>query len=490
MKKQFSVLTVDDMPDQLKRMKKFLLEDFPDSDVLFGKEQPRILCAKDGEEALKMVRQNPDINVILSDLVMPPTSTGGFWLAKKVFFEFKDRPMFFFLISDKQQLYTMTERKDWKDLEKELERRTGWDQILLYSAKPWSELKGDIVAQFFKYLRRGLVRVVREFDEKRFYFKSEKMRDIEELAKKYAKTDYPVLITGETGVGKGVFAQLIHKNSSRGNEKMVHVNVAAVSETLFESEMFGHKQGAFTGATEKRMGRFEFAKKNTIFLDEIGELPMHTQAKLLKVIEKQYIERVGDNKEIEINCRIIAATNKDLPEAIEKGTFRRDFFSRLKTLSLEIPPLRKRKEDIEGLVTAIYYREVSGKSLSEDYKEDNTIPDLEDIINAIANLKQYSWPENVRELEQFVQLSLTLRDADLALEAFRSKPVNTAFSINLSFDPFDPDIEFKDKKRRIERLIIQEALKRTEGRQVKAAKLLNIKESTLTERIKSFKKVH
>lgn len=248
MKKQFSVLTVDDMPDQLKRMKKFLLEDFPDSDVLFGKK-PRISSAKDGEEALKMVKQDPDINVILSDLVMPPDDTGGFWLAQNVFRELKDRSMFFFLISDKPQLYTMTERNDnWKVLEKELARKTVWDQILLYSAKPWSELKGDIVAQFLKYLRRGLVRVVKEFDEKRFYFKSERMRKIVELAKKYAKTNYPVLITGETGVGKGVFAQLINENSSQKDEPMVHVNVASFSETLFESEMFGHVKGSFTGA--------------------------------------------------------------------------------------------------------------------------------------------------------------------------------------------------------------------------------------------------
>lgn len=481
--KKFSVLTVDDMPDQSKRMKKFLLEDFPDSDVLFGKK-PRISSAKDGKEALEMVKKDPDINVILSDLVMPPGDTGGFWLAQKVFYEFRDRPIFFFLISDKQQLYTVTERNDWKDLEKELAIKTGWDQILLYSAKPWSKLKGDIVAQFFKYLRRGLVRVVKGFDEKCFYLKSERMRNIVERAKKYAETDYHVLITGETGVGKGVFAQLIHKNSSRGNKPMVHANVASFPEAMFESEMFGHVKGAFTGATEDRTGRFELAKGETIFLDEIGELPKYTQVKLLKVIEKQVIEKVGSNKEIPINCRIIAATNKDLSKAKDDGTFRRDLFRRLNTLPLIIPPLRERKEDIEGLATVIYYTEVSGKGLTEKYRRNSNFPDLEDILKALDSIREYPWPENVGELEDFVKQSLTRRDVDSVLEEFRRKTVSTTFSINLPIDPLDPDIKYQNKRCEFEKSIILEALERARGNQAKAAKLLNIKESTLSERIK------
>ncbi|MGH1364128.1 MAG: sigma-54-dependent transcriptional regulator [Calditrichia bacterium] len=207
------------------------------------------------------------------------------------------------------------------------------------------------------------------------------------LARRVAKTDLSVLIEGESGTGKEVIAQLIHKQSSRAEQPFVAVNCAALSESLLESELFGHTKGSFTGAIKDRVGRFESANKGTIFLDEIGELSPALQAKLLRVLQESEIERVGSNKTIKIDVRILSATHVHLESAIAEKRFREDLFYRLNTVRLSLPPLRERREDIPLLIRHFLKNETSRPNFSQE---------------ALQLLCKHSWPGNVRELENIV----------------------------------------------------------------------------------------
>jgi len=207
-----------------------------------------------------------------------------------------------------------------------------------------------------------------------------------------------VLVTGETGTGKELVARAIHSSSTRRDRPLVKVNCAAISAGLVESELFGHVKGAFTGALERRVGRFELADGGTIFLDEIGELPPETQVKLLRVLQEQEFEPVGSNRSVRVNVRVIAATNRDLPEAIRAGRFRADLFYRLNVLPIEVPPLRSRRADIPQLVTFFLAGFVKkfGKRISAIAPE------------TMARLTAYAWPGNIRELQNIVERAVVL----------------------------------------------------------------------------------
>jgi len=219
---------------------------------------------------------------------------------------------------------------------------------------------------------------------------------------KVAPTDSTVLITGETGTGKELIARAIHKRSPRSARAFVCVNCAAVPSSLITSELFGHEKGAFTGATQRRLGRFELAEGGTLFLDEIGELPAETQIALLRVVQEREFERLGGTKPIRANVRVIAATNRDLVDSIEVGTFRRDLYYRLNVFPIEMPPLRERKEDIPLLVEYFIHRYASraGKSIRSIDRE------------ALARLSSYAWPGNIRELQNVIERSLIVCDTD------------------------------------------------------------------------------
>jgi formate hydrogenlyase transcriptional activator len=219
---------------------------------------------------------------------------------------------------------------------------------------------------------------------------------------KVAATDSTVLITGETGTGKDLIARAIHKSSKRSGRAFVSVNCAAIPQSLIASELFGHEKGAFTGATGRRLGRFELADGGTIFLDEIGELPQETQVALLRVLQEREFERVGGNRSIRLNVRVIVATNRDLEAAVAAGTFRDDLFYRLNVFPLEIPPLRQRREDIPMLVQYFidrYAREADKriKSVSKD---------------TLDLFQSYPWPGNIRELRNVIERSIILCDTE------------------------------------------------------------------------------
>ena len=231
---------------------------------------------------------------------------------------------------------------------------------------------------------------------------SDKIRKVLEMINQVASVNISVLIDGESGSGKEIVAKAIYKASRRSHDPMVVVNCGAIPEGIIESELFGHKKGSFTGAADDRKGYFEEANKGTIFLDEIGETPIGTQVKLLRVLESGEFMRVGDSKTRYTDVRIIAATNKDLNELVKKGSFREDLYFRLKTVSLNIPPLRSRVEDINPFV----------ERFALEFTRSNDILYRGFMPDAIKLMKQYNWPGNVRELKNFVEKILVLQKGD------------------------------------------------------------------------------
>jgi PAS domain S-box-containing protein len=224
------------------------------------------------------------------------------------------------------------------------------------------------------------------------------LRETFELVQQMAPSDATVLIQGESGTGKELFARAVHELSARKHGPLVKINCAAMSSTLVESELFGHERGAFTDASQRRVGRFELAHGGTIFLDEVGELPLATQAKLLRVLQEREVERVGGNRAIKLDVRIVAATNRDLSAAVARGEFRLDLYYRLNVLPIEVPPLRARKEDIPLLVAGFLHK--LGKRMGRDLR--GITQDSMDALLA------YDWPGNVRELQNIIERAAIL----------------------------------------------------------------------------------
>jgi len=248
------------------------------------------------------------------------------------------------------------------------------------------------------------IRTLRKEVQKKYDFRqgilgeSPAIKSVYELIEKAVSTNITVIISGETGTGKELVAKAIHYNSNRKDKSFVAVNVPAIPSELIESELFGHEKGAFTGAAFRRIGRFEEADGGTLFLDEIGEMELNLQSKLLRVLQEKEIVRIGNNKPVKTDCRIIAATNKNLKEEVKKGNFREDLYYRLLGLPIEIPPLRERGNDI--LILARHFM--------DNFCNENNIPSKRLSANAQKKLMAYSFPGNVRELKSLVELAVTL----------------------------------------------------------------------------------
>jgi PAS domain S-box-containing protein len=289
---------------------------------------------------------------------------------------------------------------------------------------------------------------------------------------KVAPTDSTVLITGETGTGKELVARAIHRRSSRASRAFVSVNCAAIPRDLIASELFGHEKGAFTGAMQRRLGRFELAHGGTIFLDEVGELSPDTQVALLRVLQEREFERVGGGQSIRIDVRVVAATNRDLKAAVANGTFREDLYYRLNVFPLEVPPLRARKADVPLLVEYFidrYARKAGKKIRSVDRK-------------ALQLLQSYPWPGNIRELQNVIERSVIVCETeDFTIdESWLSQPPPGARSGNTPF--------LSEKVAATEKEIIEEALRECQGRifgPTGAAARLGIARSTLESKIRS-----
>jgi len=305
---------------------------------------------------------------------------------------------------------------------------------------------------------------------------SNAIQKVFELIEKVADTDSTVLITGESGTGKELIAKAIHYNSNRRDNPMVVINCGAIPEELLESELFGHEKGAFTGAHKMRVGRFELANGGTIFLDEIGDMSPNLQVKLLRVLQEQKFERVGGTKTLEIDVRIIAATNKNLINAVNKGTFREDLYYRLNVIPMKVPPLRLRKSDIPLLVDFFV------KKFNKQKRK--RITGIDSV--ALDALLAYSWPGNVRELENLIERLVILSsgdeiDMDDIPESIKGKATKLeSIEVKIPKDGivFDQAVEEYEKK------LILQALSETNWVKTKAAKLLNINRTTLIEKMK------
>ncbi len=287
------------------------------------------------------------------------------------------------------------------------------------------------------------------------------------LARKVAATDATVLLLGETGTGKEVFAQAIHHNSDRCNKTFVAVNCSAFSKELLESELFGHKAGAFTGAVKDKKGLFEEANGGTFFLDEIGEMPAELQAKLLRVLEAGEFIKVGDTKTIKVNVRIIAATNRNLPTEIEAGHFRSDLFYRLAVFQVTLPALRERIKDIPSLALhfAIIFAGKTNKAIPVLQKE------------YIAALQQYDWPGNIRELKNVIERSVILENGNELTTA------TLPFTMQHPADHKTTSFELAE----VEKQHIRKVLQHTAGNKTEAARLLGIGLTTLYRKIEEYK---
>ncbi len=247
-----------------------------------------------------------------------------------------------------------------------------------------------------------------------FIGESDEMIEMLALVSQVALTDISVLITGESGSGKDMVAKAVHKNSKRKFESLIIVNCAAIPSGIIESELFGHKKGSFTGAIENKKGYFEEADKGTIFLDEIGELPKETQAKLLRVIESGEFIRVGESRSYKTDVRIIAATNRDLKEEVDKGNFRQDLYFRLKTININVPPLRKHIGDVNLFI----------ERFGLEFSDQNSIPFKGFTSEAINLLKTYGWPGNIRELKNTVESLLVMNKGERIIPDMVNQQLN------------------------------------------------------------------
>jgi len=301
--------------------------------------------------------------------------------------------------------------------------------------------------------------------------KSHAMRSLYDLVAQVASSDTSVLIRGESGTGKEMIAQALHYSSPRADKPFVKVNCAALPEAVIESELFGHEKGAFTGAIATRKGRFELADTGTIFLDEIGDLSPTMQVKLLRVLQEREIERVGGNRTIKIDVRIITATNRSLEELLQKNEFREDLYYRLNVFPLHLPPLRERKSDI--LLLSDHFIEKYNKKNHKSVKRIAT--------SAINLLMSYHWPGNVRELENVIERAVLLAGNDVILGIHLPPSLQSAESTGTA-----PSTTLEETMDRIERELILDSLKSSKGNYSKAAKALGITERIMGLRIKKY----
>jgi len=299
---------------------------------------------------------------------------------------------------------------------------------------------------------------------------SRAMHKVFDLITNSARSDAPVIIFGESGTGKELVAAAIHNTGARKKKPYLKVNCAALNESLLESELFGHVKGAFTGAFQNRKGRFEAAQGGDIFLDEIGDLPLSTQVKLLRVLEEKVIERVGDNRPVHIDVRIISGTNRNLKQLVESGSFREDLFYRINVIPIIIPPLRERHSDIP-LLAESFFRRIR-------LKNDNSIDAISN--PAMETLMNYSWPGNVRELKSALEYGFVTCNGSV-IEPQHLPP---DVFLNHKADPIDE--KTSHNRNEIQKRQLIEALKQTEGNQTKAARLLGISRITVWNRMKKY----
>ncbi len=416
-----------------------------------------VTTANNGLEGLEQFQKNP-FDIIISDIQMPDIN--GIDLLQKI--RKKDKAVIFIMITAYGSIDSAIKAC-----------RLGADD---YLTKPFSKEQLSFTIEkalrIFRLQNENLA--LKEELKGRFRFDnmvagSGVMQDVLKTAVRVADSDASVLILGESGTGKELIARAIHYNSPRKDQPLVIVNCPSIPDNLMESELFGHVKGAFTGAVSDRAGKFEQADGGTIFLDEIGELKGDLQARLLRVLQQKSFDRVGGSKPVEVDVRVIAATNRDLQQMVKQQQFRDDLYYRLSVVPIHLPPLRERKEDIPALVESFLRK--------FDQQRRFTIT-----TEAMQVLQQYPWPGNVRELENIIERLITLAGdttidvADLPDYIRFNENESGAFSVTIP----EEGLALED----VERRIIKETLKRSDGNQSRAARLLKIPRHVLLYRMK------
>lgn len=416
-----------------------------------------VILAADGEDAYQELKAG-EIDLIIADLKMPRLS--GEKLLTMVVAEYPTIPVIILTGHGTIEAAVTAMRNGAYDF---LTKPINLDRFSLLVKRALSNR--ELVLQH---------RALQEELEKRKQFpniigKSAQMKKIFEVVNQVAPTKASVLITGESGVGKELFADAIHYNSPRAGKPFIKVHCAALSETLLESELFGHEKGAFTGAIGKKKGRFELADGGTIFLDEIGEINQNIQIKILRVLQEKTFERVGGEETLKVDIRLISATNKDLMEEIKKGTFREDLYYRLNVVNIAIPPLRERKEDVSLLIAAF---------IKEFAKEnDKNIEGIDP--KAKSNLYNYSWPGNVRELRNCIESAVVMCKGNIITEedlpSYIQADSDNYIKISLGITLAEAEKE-----------IIRNTLNYQKGNKTRTADLLGIGRKTLHRKLKEY----
>ncbi len=450
--KNINILVIDDEKNQLELLAGYL-----------KKKGAKVYSASSGNEGIETVK-NTLIDIIISDFKMPD-KTG-----LEVLVEVKK-------INPEIDFIIVTAFGTVEDAVKVM-RNGAYD----YISKPVDLEELDLILERLlehKSLKSENELLKEQLKEKHkissIISNSPKMKDVLSISSRAAESKATILITGENGTGKEVLAKAIHFLSPRKDKPFIAVNIPALSENLLESELFGHEKGSFTGAEKLRKGRFELADKGTIFLDEIGDISPATQVKLLRVLQEQQIERIGSTEIINIDVRIIAATNQNLEKKIREGYFREDLFYRLNIISINIPPLRERKEDIMTLID-LFIRK---------YSVENNKPEFEISKEAADVLLKYNYPGNVRELENIIERSvvlargsiITLNDLPMNIRGFKTEEIVTGNTSNRSL---------VEQVESLEKRLIYDALNDSSGNQTKAGKLLGITERNLRYKIKKY----
>lgn len=448
MNRRYSILIIDDERGTREAMGKFLR---PDYDVTL---------AEDGEIGINLINRN-HYDLILSDICMEP-GPSGLDVLETALKRTPSPPCILFTAYGSIETAVDAVKKGAFDF---VTKPVNFDrlEIIIHRALESVRLKEENTE-----LKR---RLGSSFGIKGMIGNSTKMKNIIETIEQVAPTRTTVMITGESGTGKELVAQAIHQCSGRAG-KFVPVHYAALPENLLESELFGHERGAFTGAVEMRKGRFELAAGGTIFLDEIGEIPLHIQVKLLRVLENRAFERIGGTETIVTDARVVAATNRDLRAMVERGEFREDLFYRLNVVSLEIPPLRERRDDIPLLVK--HYLDLFTKENGKDIGITEA---------AMASLCAYSWPGNIRELRNCVERMVVLCrgkmiDIDNVPVDIR-EGVTPGIAKTVLAQP-SCDLECNEK------ILIERALNECRGNRTKAAEKLGISRRTLHRKLHTY----
>ena len=440
-------------------MKKILVVDDESNmllvlEAMLKKEGYQVATASDGLEALDVLRDDDDVAVVVTDLKMP--NLDGLGLLAEVVKNYPSIPVIIITAHGTVETAVGALKKGAFD----------------YITKPFEQedLK-SITHKAFKtriLSEDELVLAPEEIDHYNIIGTSQEMLKIYDIIRKVAPTMTTILITGETGTGKELIANAIHRNSPRKDNPFIKINCAAIAENLLESELFGYEKGAFTGAINRKPGRFELAHKGTLFLDEVGELPKDMQVKLLRVIQDQEFERVGGLRTIKVDVRLITATNRDLFRDVKEKRFREDLYYRLNVLPIHIPSLRERKKDIPVLTD--FFIDKFNKKLSRNIE--NVEPGIR---QAISN---HAWPGNIRELENLLdRLVLLSQDDTLRMEDLPSE-IQFPHQVLPAADSSKPGKSFKDiiksRTAEIEKQMIARVLDECEGNVSKAASQLGL----------------